>query len=148
MLKNGENRVKNECKDKSVRVLRGMFFFIAMGGLGGFWHAFGVEGMWAAGGQLFVSARLRRRGDVDIVWTTVGCGGGLGSFCGALGSVCFQYVGLGREQFCQYIVSMLEYLGGFFGGYGEGVGIVWRGGGGVVVFLGRGLLVYIPRRYS
>ena len=43
---------------------------------------------------------------------------------GALGSVCFQYVGLGREQFCQYIVSMLEYLGGIFGGYVEGVGIV------------------------
>ena len=113
MLKNGGGRGKNECKDKSVRVLRGMFFFIAMGGLGGFWHAFGVEGMWAAGVQREVAAG----GFWDCDW-------GLGSFWGALGSVCFQYVGLGREQFCQYIVSMLEYLGGIFGGYVEGVGIV------------------------
>ena len=37
----------------------------------------GVEGMWAAGGQLFVLARLRRRDDVDIVCTTGGCGGGV-----------------------------------------------------------------------
>ena len=33
MLKNGGGRGKNECKDKSVRVLRGMFFY-SDGGLG------------------------------------------------------------------------------------------------------------------
>ncbi len=36
---------------------------------------------------------------------------------GALGSVCFQYNGVVMEQFCQYIVSMLECGGGVCGGF-------------------------------
>ena len=40
-------------------------------------------------------------------------------FGGASGSVLFQYIGVGREQFYQYIVSMLEYSCRSFGGYWE-----------------------------
>ncbi len=53
---------------------------------------------------------------------------GLVIIWGASGSVLFQYIGVGREQFCQYIVSILEYSRGSFGGY-------WNDGGGK----GRGL---------
>ena len=78
-------------------------------------------------------------------------GEGGGRMWVALGSVLFQYIGVGREQFCQYIVSMLEYSRGSFGGYGDngegrGLGgeveVGRRGDGGVeeagMDFLGRG----------
>ncbi len=78
-------------------------------------------------------------------------GDGLPRIGGALGSVSFQYVGVWGVQFCQYIVSMLEYSRGSFGGYGDngegrGLGgeveVGRRGDGGVeeagMDFLGRG----------
>ena len=51
---------------------------------------------------------------------------GRGEVCGviwgALGSVLFQYVGVYVVQFCQYIISILEYSRGSFGGYWGHVG--------------------------
>ena len=56
---------------------------------------------------------------------------GGGRFGGALGSVSFQYIGVGREQFYQYIVSILEYSRRSFGGYWkEWVVMVGEGCGG------------------
>ncbi len=49
--------------------------------------------------------------------------------CGALVSVLFQYVGVLGEEFCQYVVSMLEYSRRSFGGYWNSVvgGWLWAG---------------------
>ena len=96
-------------------------FFIAMGGLGGFWHAFGVEGMWAAGGQLFVSARLRRRDDVDIVCTTVGAAGGWGRFGEHWVQYVFSMWGWGGSSF----VSILSVCWSIWGEFLEDMWRVW-----------------------
>ncbi len=53
------------------------------------------------------------------IFFMVGCAdmGGFGMGWGAFVSVLFQYVGALGEQFCQYIVSILECSRISFGGY-------------------------------
>ena len=49
----------------------------------------------------------------------------IGMRCGVLGSVLFQYMGVVREQFCQYIVSILDGFGRVCGG--DGYNMLCRG---------------------
>ena len=47
----------------------------------------------------------------------------VGRVCDGLGSVLFQYNGVEVSVCCQYIVSILEYLGRMLGGRREGGGM-------------------------